>query len=83
MVGPGTGIAPFIGFMQQKQILLEKGIDRVPGQYILYFGCRHENGDFIFKEEIQKQIKNGVLQKFYPAFSRDQNEKIYVQDLLY
>lgn len=41
MVGPGTGIAPFIGFMQEKEYLLEHGIDRAPGDFVLFFGCRH------------------------------------------
>lgn len=41
MIGPGTGIAPFIGFCQEKEILLERGIDKCPGEYILYFGCKH------------------------------------------
>lgn len=55
----------------------------------LFFGCRHEEGDFIFKDQIKQWVNNGVINKFYPAFSRDsvinrliQERKIYVQDLL-
>ncbi|KAL4472596.1 hypothetical protein ABPG74_018545 [Tetrahymena malaccensis] len=82
MIGPGTGIAPFIAFCQEKEALLEKGINICPGEFTLYFGCRHQNGDFIFREELEQYVKSGILNKLYTAFSRDQGSKVYVQDLM-
>lgn len=46
----------------------------------LYFGCRHSNGDYIFREELKGFLDKGILNKLITAFSRDQDEKIYVQD---
>ncbi|KRX10660.1 Riboflavin synthase-like beta-barrel [Pseudocohnilembus persalinus] len=80
MVGAGTGVAPFRAFCQEKQYLIEKGINLSPGTFYLYFGCRHENGDFIFKDEFKNYTEKNIINKFYTAFSRDQEQKVYVQD---
>eukprot|EP01089_Gocevia_fonbrunei_P011892 TRINITY_DN2650_c0_g1_i1.p1 TRINITY_DN2650_c0_g1~~TRINITY_DN2650_c0_g1_i1.p1 ORF type:complete len:644 (+),score=155.36 TRINITY_DN2650_c0_g1_i1:53-1984(+) len=70
MVGPGTGIAPFRAFIQERQN--SKGLN------LFYFGCRNENSDFLYKSELQNFENEGKI-KLRTAFSRDQNEKIYVQ----
>ncbi|XP_067306110.1 P450 (cytochrome) oxidoreductase b isoform X1 [Pseudorasbora parva] len=80
MIGPGTGIAPFIGFIQERGWLKEQGKD--VGETELYFGCRHKNEDFLYQEELEEFEKNGVLTALNVAFSRDQEQKVYVQHLL-
>lgn len=82
MFAAGTGVAPFIGFCQEKEYLIEKGINKCPGDMTLYFGCRHQIGDFIFKSEISKFAASKILLNLYCAFSRDQDKKVYVQDLM-
>ncbi|KAK1800367.1 hypothetical protein P4O66_005591 [Electrophorus voltai] len=80
MIGPGTGIAPFMGFIQERAWLKEQGEE--VGETILYFGCRHRNEDFLYQEELQEFEKAGVLTQLNVAFSRDQRHKVYVQHLL-
>ncbi|RXN25746.1 NADPH--cytochrome P450 reductase isoform X2 [Labeo rohita] len=80
MVGPGTGIAPFMGFVQERKWLKEQGKD--VGDTVLYYGCRHKNEDFLYREELEEYEKTGVLTALNVAFSRDQAEKVYVQHLL-
>lgn len=77
MIGPGTGIAPFIGFIQERGWLKEQG--KEVGETVLYFGCRHKNEDFLYQEELAQFEKTGVLTTLNVAFSRDQAEKVYVQ----
>lgn len=73
MVGPGTGIAPFRSFMQERE---EIGAE---GKSWLFFGDQHFVTDFLYQIEWQKWIKEGVLTKMDVAFSRDMAEKVYVQ----
>ncbi|KAI1893695.1 hypothetical protein AGOR_G00126340 [Albula goreensis] len=80
MIGPGTGIAPFMGFIQEQAWLKEQGRDI--GETVLYFGCRHRNEDFLYQEELEQFEKAGVLTQLNVAFSRDQEQKVYVQHLL-
>uniref|UniRef100_A0A670JWP1 NADPH--cytochrome P450 reductase n=1 Tax=Podarcis muralis TaxID=64176 RepID=A0A670JWP1_PODMU len=80
MIGPGTGIAPFMGFIQERGWLKQQGKD--VGETVLYYGCRHENEDYLYKEELAKLLKEGALTQLNVAFSRDQPQKIYVQHLL-
>lgn len=75
MVGPGTGVAPFRGFIQERALQKEQG--KPVGQTHLYFGCRNKDKDFIYREEMEKYVEDGVL-TLHTAFSRDQPEKIYV-----
>ncbi|WP_446811114.1 sulfite reductase subunit alpha [Methylomonas sp. 2BW1-5-20] len=74
MVGPGTGIAPFRAFLQEREFR------KAPGKNWLFFGDRNASTDFIYREEIEAMQANGLLTKLDLAFSRDQAEKIYVQD---
>src|SRR5258707_9187058 len=74
MVGPGTGIAPFRGFLQERQAVGAKG------KTWLFFGEQRARNDFFYREELESMQKEGVLTRFDTAFSRDQAEKIYVQD---
>lgn len=80
MVGPGTGIAPFMGFIQERGWLKEQGKD--VGETVLYYGCRYKNEDFLYREELEEFEKTGVLTALNVAFSRDQSEKVYVQHVL-
>lgn len=73
MVGPGTGVAPFRSFMQERE---ETGAE---GKSWLFFGDQHFRTDFLYQTEWQKWVKNGVLTKVDVAFSRDTAEKVYVQ----
>lgn len=74
MVGPGTGIAPFRAFLQERQAR------NAPGKNWLFFGDRNAASDFIYRDEIEAMQASGILTKLDLAFSRDQAEKIYVQD---
>ncbi|KAL1140084.1 hypothetical protein AAG570_000016 [Ranatra chinensis] len=79
MVGPGTGLAPFRGFIQERDLAKQEG--KPVGETILYFGCRKKAEDFLYEEELNEFVEKGIL-KMYVAFSRDQKEKIYVTHLL-
>ncbi|KAH8334616.1 NADPH--cytochrome P450 reductase [Drosophila kikkawai] len=79
MVGPGTGLAPFRGFIQERQFLRDEG--KTVGESILYFGCRKRSEDYIYEAELEEWVKKGTL-NLKAAFSRDQAKKIYVQHLL-
>lgn len=76
MVGAGTGIAPYRAFMQEREC---KGIQ---GKTWLFFGDRRFKADFLYQVEWQKLLKSKYLEKMEVAFSRDQEEKIYVQHKL-
>ena len=69
LIGPSTGIAPFIGILEERKVNL------------LYFGCRHKDKDYIMKEFLEEQQAKGNV-KLRMAFSREQEKKFYVQDLL-
>ena len=73
MVGPGTGIAPFRGFLYEREAVAATGPNW------LFFGDQKESTDFLYQEELIRLKKNGVLTRFSTAFSRDQAQKIYVQ----
>uniref|UniRef100_A0A8C9Z4Y0 NADPH--cytochrome P450 reductase n=1 Tax=Sander lucioperca TaxID=283035 RepID=A0A8C9Z4Y0_SANLU len=80
MIGPGTGIAPFMGFIQERGWLKQQG--KEVGETVMFFGCRHKNEDYIYQEELEEAEKNGVLTQLNVAFSRDQEQKVYVQHLM-
>ncbi|WP_440118698.1 sulfite reductase subunit alpha [Paenibacillus sp. QZ-Y1] len=73
MVGPGTGIGPFLGFLQERQAVGARGDNW------LFFGEQRAEFDFYYQEELQTMQHSGILHRLDTAFSRDQNEKIYVQ----
>ncbi|RWS18607.1 NADPH--cytochrome P450 reductase-like protein, partial [Leptotrombidium deliense] len=80
MIGPGTGFAPFRGFIQERDWMKNQG--KHVGETILYFGCRKKSEDFLYEEELQQYLDSGTLTKLYLAFSRDSKEKVYVTHLL-
>jgi len=76
MIGPGTGIAPFRAFIQQRDN------DGASGKNWLFFGNPHITDDFLYQVEWQRYVKDGLLTNIDLAWSRDQAEKVYVQDKL-
>ena len=76
MIGPGTGIAPFRAFMQQR------AAEGAEGKNWLFFGNPHFTEDFLYQVEWQRYVKEGVLSRIDLAWSRDQQQKVYVQDKL-
>ena len=76
MIGPGTGVAPFRAFMQEREAT------EAAGDNWLFFGDQTFTQDFLYQVEWQNYLKSGLLTKIDLAFSRDQAEKIYVQDRL-
>lgn len=76
LIGAGTGVAPFRSFLQHREANNQKG------KTWLFFGERRFHSDFLYQVEWQKLLKDGYLEKIDVAFSRDQEEKIYVQNRL-
>ena len=76
MIGPGTGVAPFRAFMQQREA------DEANGDNWMFFGDQTFTQDFLYQVEWQNYLKSGLLTRMDVAFSRDQAEKVYVQDRL-
>jgi len=76
MVGPGTGVAPFRAFVQQRQN------DGATGRNWLFFGNPHRHSDFLYQTEWLQAVKEGALTHLDVAFSRDQADKVYVQQRL-
>ncbi|MDG1976724.1 MAG: flavodoxin domain-containing protein [Akkermansiaceae bacterium] len=74
MVGPGTGIAPLRAFLEEREV------SKASGRNWLFFGNPCRATDFIYEDEINAWVDNGTLSKLDLAFSRDQENKIYVQD---
>lgn len=79
MIGPGTGIAPFRGFVQAREVWQKEG--KPLGEAHLYFGCRHPHEDDLYFEEMQLAAQKGVVH-IHRAYSRYNEQKIYVQHLL-
>lgn len=73
MIGPGTGIAPFRAFLEEREMR------RATGENWLFFGDRTAENDFLYQQELETMKQGGVLNHLDLAFSRDQEEKIYVQ----
>lgn len=74
MIGPGTGVAPFRGFLHERRARGDAG------KNWLFFGEQHAATDFYYRDELQAMQRDGLLTQMSLAFSRDQAEKIYVQD---
>ena len=77
MIGPGTGVAPFLSFIQERKYLKSNG------KNWLFFGAQTKKNDFIYKDQISNFVEEKILNNLDTAFSRDQDEKIYVQDKIY
>jgi sulfite reductase (NADPH) flavoprotein alpha-component len=76
MIATGTGIAPFRGFLQ------DRNHRKATGDNWLFFGDRHAESDFLYQNELEDYLEKGILTRLNTAFSRDQAEKIYVQHLM-
>ncbi|MBT0768412.1 bifunctional nitrate reductase/sulfite reductase flavoprotein subunit alpha [Kineosporia sp. J2-2] len=74
MIGPGTGVAPFLGFLEERRALGH------PGRNWLFFGEQHRASDFYYHAELDQLFREGTLTRLDLAFSRDQRAKVYVQD---
>ncbi|MEL6751071.1 MAG: cytochrome P450, partial [Pseudomonadota bacterium] len=79
MIGPGTGLAPFRGFMQEREALAAEGTKL--GDAMLFFGCRHPEQDFIYEDELKGWDEAGLC-TLHTAFSRVDEGRAYVQDLI-
>ncbi|MDR1436323.1 MAG: hypothetical protein LBI39_03915 [Puniceicoccales bacterium] len=78
MVGPGAGLAPFIGFLEKRE--LQRKSNKSVGRNWLFFGDRNIATDFIGEKRLLAWLESGLLTRLDLAFSRDQENKIYVQD---
>jgi sulfite reductase (NADPH) flavoprotein alpha-component len=76
MIGPGTGIAPFRAFVEEREAI------GAPGKNWLFFGDQHFETDFLYQAEWLRYLKSGLLTRMDVAFSRDQEQKIYVHHLM-
>jgi cytochrome P450 / NADPH-cytochrome P450 reductase len=76
MIGPGTGLAPFRGFLQERASLRERGA--VLGSATLFFGCRHPDQDYLYRDELERYAADGIVD-LHVAFSRAGDTKTYVQ----
>ncbi|WP_238785575.1 diflavin oxidoreductase [Blattabacterium cuenoti] len=77
LIGPGTGIAPFRAFLYERESI------NASGKNWLFFGNQYYSRDFLYKSEIENWKKNGLLYHVHLAFSRDQKNKIYIQDKIW
>jgi sulfite reductase alpha subunit-like flavoprotein len=80
LVGPGTGLAPMRAFLQERRFQQQQG--QVLGECALYFGCRRRDEDYIYRDELHEYSQDGTITQLITAFSREQQEKVYVQHRL-
>lgn len=80
MIGPGTGIAPMRAFLQEARYC--QSLKMETKNWVLYFGCRYKDVDFLYEEELNAAVKDRIIAKLEVAFSRDQAKKVYVQHVL-
>ena len=82
MVGPGTGVVPFIAFGEEREHIKSQNPDIELGEGILYFGCKERTEDYIYHDEIAHFKEEKLFTQVHEAFSREQEGKVYVQDIL-
>lgn len=80
-IGPGTGLAPMRALLQERSVLL-KSTSAANYPSALFYGCKYQAMDYIYKDEIQAFLDCGALGELHTAFSRDSEKKVYVQHLL-
>jgi len=78
MVGPGTGVAPLRAMLHERQMALAAGGAQTT-THRLFFGCRKRSCDYLYGDEFEAMAAQGLLKDFDPAFSRDEDQKVYVQ----
>ena len=81
MIGPGTGVAPMRALLQERSHLMHK-MKLSVGPNVLYFGCKKRKLDYIYQDEIEAFQKSKDISYLRSAFSREQDQKVYVQHLL-
>ncbi|KAI0564449.1 Methionine synthase reductase MTRR [Gracilaria domingensis] len=82
MIGPGTGVAPFRGFLRERLYEMQHTEEDNFGTTILFSGCRHQGKDFLYEQDLYSLKEKAALTKLDVAFSRDGPKKVYVQDRL-
>lgn len=84
MIGPGTGVAPMRALIQQRMQWREQSPQSqdTSTKDLLFFGCRNAESDYFFKDEWKSLVDRGVPLDVFTAFSRDQRQKVYVQDVI-
>lgn len=79
LIGPGTGVAPYLGFLEEREYLKENNPDMKFGEVWMFFGCRNPKLDFIYEDEFNGYLRRGILSKLCTAFSRIENSVKYIQ----
>ena len=83
MIGPGSGIAPMRGLLQERKFQAARaGLSVTDMTNVLYFGCKSRDLDFLYKDELMAAVDEGLLSSLKLAFSREQKNKVYVQTLM-
>ena len=72
-VGPGTGVVPYIGFLQDREVERKQGQERAPAY--LFFGCRRKDVDYIYRQDLEEWERSGVLTKLNLALSREPTQR--------
>ena len=71
LIGPGTGVAPFIGFLHHRELMLKAKPDLVFGPVWLIHGCRTQEHDFLYREELKRLHAAGIVTRLHVCFSRE------------
>jgi sulfite reductase alpha subunit-like flavoprotein len=83
LIGPGTGIAPFLGFLDHRRALKASAdAESTTGSVEVFFGCRYADHDYLYSKELRALKEDGTIDHLHAAFSRDGANKEYVQDLM-